>query len=89
MCAEMAVRRSLVIEAIKKLVRCGILQVKNEQGYYYKITDYGLELSNGFDSSYAQEYREVASRSVERYSCKSDEELLQEIQYRPVGNLKG
>uniref|UniRef100_UPI0025C5B82F ABC-three component system middle component 2 n=1 Tax=Megasphaera sp. TaxID=2023260 RepID=UPI0025C5B82F len=86
MYAEMAGRRSLVTEAIKKLVRHGILKVKNNRGYQYKITDYGLEISNGFHSTYAQEYRRVSRLSAKKYSCKNDEELLQEIQYRPIAN---
>ena len=53
MYAEMAGRRSLITEAIKKLVRHGILKVKNNHGYQYKITEYGLEISNGFHSTYA------------------------------------
>ena len=86
MYAEMAGRRSLITEAIKKLVRHGILKVKNNQGYQYKITDYGLEISNGFHSTYAEEYRRVSRLSAKKYSCKNDEELLQEIQYRPIAN---
>lgn len=86
MYAEMAGRRSLITEAIKKLVRHGILKVKNNHGYQYKITEYGLEISNGFHSTYAQEYRRVSRISAKKYSCKNDEELLQEIQYRPIAN---
>lgn len=70
MYAEMAGRRSLITEAIKKLVRHGILKVKNNQGYQYKITDYGLEISNGFHSTYAEEYRRVSRLSAKKYSCK-------------------
>lgn len=86
MYAEMAGRRSLITEAIKKLVRHGILKVKNNHGYQYKITEPGLEISNGFHSTYAQEYRRVSRISAKKYSCKNDEELLQEIQHRPIAN---
>lgn len=80
MYGEIARRRFLVIEAVKKLVRKGILQVQSDHGYQYKITMYGLALSDNFFSTYAQDYRRVAKVSVEKYDCKSDEQLLIEIQ---------
>lgn len=88
MYAEMAGRRSLVTEAIKKLVRYGILQVKNNRGFYYKITKYGLELSNELHSTYAQEYRRVAGLSVKKYNSLNDEGLLREIQRHPIAKPK-
>ena len=70
LCTEMAGRRSLITEAIKKLVRHGILKVKNNQGYQYKITDYGLEISNGFIVHNAEEYRKGIKAFREKYSCQ-------------------
>ena len=84
MYGEMAGRRSLVIAAIKKLVRYGILQVENDHGYYYKITAHGLEILNNFHSTYAREYCKVSKLSIKKYSSKSDEELLQEIQHHSI-----
>lgn len=88
MYGEMAGRRLLVTEAIKRLVRNGTLQVQNDCGYRYKITTYGIELSRNFFSTYAQEYCRVAKISAKKYDCKSDEELIMEIQSHPGIVLK-
>lgn len=88
MYGEMAGRRSLLTEAIKKLVRYGILQVKNDKGFYYKITEHGMEIANDFHSKYAKEYSKASKISVKKYSGKSDEELLKEIQQHPNAKLK-
>lgn len=77
---ELAGRRVLVTEAIKKLVRSGILQVQSDHGYQYKITASGLELSDNFSCTYANEYRRVSKISMKKYKRKSSEELLMEIQ---------
>lgn len=89
MYAELTGRRTLVVEAIKKLVRQRILDVKVEQGYQYKITGYGLEIAKKFHSTYALEYHRVAELSVKKYEDKSDEEILQEIQQHPIVKSKG
>lgn len=88
MYGEIAGRQSLVAEAIKKLVRQNILKVRIEQGYQYKITSYGMQLSEKFLSTYAREYRKVAKLSIKRYDCKDDEELMSEILNRPIAGLK-
>lgn len=89
MYGEIAGRRLLVTEAIKKLVRNGILQVQNDHGYRYEITAYGMKLSNNFISAYAQEYCKVAKITAKKYDYKSDEDLLMEIQNHPGISLKG
>lgn len=88
MYGEMAGRRSLLNKAIKKLVLYGILQVKNNHGYYYKITDKGLDILDEFHSTYAQEYRFVSNVSIKKYNSISDEKLLQKIQHHSATNLK-
>lgn len=88
MYGELAGRRLLITEAIKRLVRNGILQVQNDCGYRYKITAYGIELSSNFLSTYAQQYCRVAKTSAKKYGCKSDEELIMEIQSHPGILLK-
>lgn len=84
--AEMAGRQALVVEAIKKLVRQEILEVRIDKGYLYKITNYGIQLSSKFSSTYAKEYREAVALAIPKYGYKSDEELLNTIYDRSVKN---
>ena len=88
MYAEMAGRQSLVVEAIKKLVRQEILEVRIDKGYFYKITNYGIQLSSKFSSTYAKEYCKAAALALQKYGYKSDEELLNIIHTRSIKNIK-
>lgn len=88
MYAEMASRQSLVVEAIKKLVRQEILEVRIDKGYFYKITNYGIQLSSKFSSTYAKEYCTAAALALQKYGYKSDEKLLNIIHTRSIKNIK-
>lgn len=89
MYAEIAGRRALVLEAIKKLVKHGMLKVQAKDGYSYKITNTGLEFARKLSSTYAQEYRRISRSTVSKYGFEEDEKLIKLIQNCSLTELKG
>ncbi|WP_295268836.1 ABC-three component system middle component 2 [Veillonella sp.] len=89
MYAEIAGRRGLVLEAIKKLVKQGMLKIQTKNGYRYKITNTGLEFARKLSSTYAQEYRRISKLTVSKYGFEEDEKLIRLIQNYSLTELKG
>lgn len=65
MYCELASRKTLVFEAIKRLVIKGyVLPVATDEGFFYRTTLPGHKYARSLKSSYAQEYRDAATQSL-------------------------
>lgn len=76
--SEFSARKEAVSEAIKALVRQGMLHVSLEDGFRYSATDEGIKCFSGMESSYSREYKEQLDLILEQYS-NYDEEILQKL----------
>lgn len=88
MYAEISNRRKLINEAIKPLVYNGLVEVKVNKGYFYRITEIGMDYVNSLESDYAREYRLCVGRARDGAANKSDRMLLNEINRRSLENAR-
>lgn len=70
---EVAARKKLVSEAIKKLVLKGFAFPVQEKGFRYKITDNGINYLDSLKNSYCVTYMDIAKRSFDLFQIDSDE----------------
>lgn len=88
--SELPSRRQVVSQAIKVLVRDGMLDVSLKNGFEYKITDKGINFIDVIDSFYASEYEEIAKQVFCKYGKIEEAELFKIIQSKSVTpTLKG
>ena len=86
MYAEISNRRNLINEAIKPLVYKGLVDVKVDKGYYYRITDTGKKYVDSLESDYAREYKRCVNKAACVASDKPDRILLGEINRSSLRN---
>ena len=78
--SELSARRNLTKTAIKDLVVDGlIVATDDETGILYSVSEDGRKMSKGFQSEYAERYKELMRLVVEKYGNYSDVQLFNEI----------
>ena len=78
---EIANRRQLVQEAVKLLVTRGLVEVKVDKGYLFRIADLGLEYAKKLESSYATEYKAISKSAIKKYRKESDENIFNLVRF--------
>lgn len=89
MYGELLNRKILAREAIKSLVIQGLVDVKINHGYLYKISIEGKKYADSFESEYAHDFRTLTSIIADKYYGVSDDELRNMIQNYSLEALKG
>lgn len=82
--SELPSRRQIVLQAIKALVKDGMLEVSLENGFEFKITDRGINFIDSVDSFYANEYGIIAKKVFFKYGKIDESELFKIIQSKSV-----
>lgn len=78
--SELSARRNLTKTAIKDLVVDGlVVATDDETGILYSVSEGGRKMSKGFQSEYAERYKELMRLVVEKYGNYSDVQLFNEI----------
>lgn len=87
--SELSARRNLTKTAIKDLVVDGlVVATDDETGILYSVSDSGRKMSEGFQSEYAEQYKELMQLVVEKYGDYSDVQLLNEINRQSTKSLR-
>ena len=73
--SEFSARKQAVSEAIKELVRNGMLQVVMNNGFQFQATEAGINCFSKMESSYATEYRKQLKEILNRFSEHREDEL--------------
>ena len=82
--SEFSARKEAVSDAIKALVRLGMLQVDLKNGFRYKATNTGIQYFSRMESSYSREYREQLEMILREYSNYSEDDLQKLIRMKAV-----
>lgn len=87
--SEISARRNLTKAAIKDLVVDGlVVATDDETGILYLVSDSGRKMSQGFQSEYAERYKELMRLVVEKYKDISDVQLFNEINRQSTKSLR-
>ena len=87
--SELSARRNLTKAAIKDLVVDGlVVATDDETGILYSVSDSGRKMSEGFQSEYAERYKELMRLVVEKYGNYSDVQLFNEINRQSTKSLR-
>ena len=87
--SELSARRNLTKTAIKDLVVDGLVVATDyETGILYSVSDSGRKMSEGFQSEYAERYKELMQLVVEKYGNYSDVQLFNEINRQSTKSLR-
>lgn len=79
--AELPARKVLVNKALKYLVTHGLVRVfDTKTGFCFVIDEAGKRLVNALESRYAIEYSAAIQAAEQKYSAKTDEELMVMVQ---------
>ena len=75
--SELSARRNFTKTAIKDLVVDGLVVASDdEMGILYSVSESGRKMSEGFQSEYAERYKELMRLVVEKYGNYSDVQLF-------------
>ena len=87
--SELSARRNLTKTAIKDLVVDGlVVATDDETGILYSVSDIGKKMSEGFQSEYAERYKELMHLVVDKYGNYSDVQLFNEINRQSTKSLR-
>ena len=87
--SELSARRNVTKTAIKDLVVDGlVVATEDETGILYSASDSGRKMSEGFQSEYAERYKELMRLVVEKYGNYSDVQLFNEINRQSTKSLR-
>lgn len=87
--SELPARRNLTKTAIKGLVVDGlVVATDDETGILYSVSESGRKMSEGFQSEYAERYKELMRFVVEKYGNYSDVQLFNEINRQSTKSLR-
>lgn len=89
MYGELSNRRRLTEEAIRSLVKQGLIKVNVSHGFTFAISPAGKEYAMRLESQYARDYRETAKAAVDKYGKYGEDELIRMIQNNALKALKG
>ena len=75
--AEITLRRSKLKKALHELVIDGFVRpIDKEEGNFFEITSDGKNFAEQLSSSYANKYRKISKSVIERFSNKTEKNLL-------------
>ncbi|WP_341869213.1 ABC-three component system middle component 2 [Ligilactobacillus ubinensis] len=79
--SEIASRRSVLDKGISLLRMYNLLDINysGRNGYEYHLTDLGYSIEAQLDDQYADDYRQVLSKVIGKYSRFSSKELMKLI----------
>lgn len=87
--SELSARRNLTKTAIRDLVVDGLVVVSDDEtGILYSISASGRKMSEGFQSEYAERYKELMRLVVAKYENYSDVRLFNEINKQSTKSLR-
>lgn len=87
--SEYAARRTIVHDAIKRLVIIGALDViGSDEGFIYRISKDGLTFARRLETSYAKQYRIAVEEASERISGMSEKETIALINKTAINALR-
>jgi hypothetical protein len=87
--SELSARRNVTKTAIKDLVVDGlVVATDDETGILYSASNSGRKMSEGFQSEYAERYKELMRLVVEKYGNYSDVQLFNEINRQSTKSLR-
>ncbi len=87
--SELSARRNLTKTAIKDLVVDGlVVATDDETGILYSVSESGRKMGEGFQSEYAERYKELMRLVVEKYGNYSDVQLFNEINKQSTKSLR-
>ena len=89
MYGELSNRNELATAAIKELVLDGLVDVKIEDGYKFKISAEGKKYAKIFKSEYAIQYGAIAIDAIKEFRDFTDYDLEKSINENAVNSLKG
>lgn len=65
--SQLTAKKQLIDEAIKKLVRLGLIKVDLINGYKYMITDGGINFIDEMNDAYSNQYRSIVGSIFKKY----------------------
>lgn len=89
MYGEISNRRFLATEAVRELVIKGLVEATINAGYQFNISAVGKKYAKSLESTYAIEYREIATAVTKGFRRLSDEELDAAIRENAIKALGG
>jgi hypothetical protein len=85
---EFASRRATIKKAIKQLVLDRLVEAtRSSNGFYYKLSDDGLDFSSSLDTEYANAYYEAATQVLADVG-KSERTLEDLINQRSIASIR-
>ncbi|MCI1244827.1 MAG: hypothetical protein LKG11_02660 [Bacilli bacterium] len=85
---ELALRKSVINDAVKDLVVRGMIDVVTGDGFKYKINDRGIEFISSLDNQYSDLYTKIAGDAFTKYGKLTEQELLAIINKAAMGRNK-
>lgn len=88
--SEITARRTAIRNMIKELVLQNLIQVEeSKEGFSYKITNLGSQISKKIEGDYAKQYLYCIELVVAKYSNHSGNDLLALIEKKGMKNNGG
>ena len=88
--SELAYKRAKCNEGIKEFVLKGLIEVKQTQkGFTYYLSQAGQKYVEKLSSDYKTKYLEIIEKVAQKYTNKTDEEIINLINRKAISELRG